>query len=335
MQRRDLRAAARRLTLCAALVVALSPATECSAAANAVAYPTKPIRLIVPYPPGGGNDIIARAIAERIAERVGQQVVVDNRGGAATVIGAEIAAKASNDGYTLLLGTVTTLAVNPNLKARLPYHPTKDFEPVSMVASQPYLLVVHPGIAAASVKELIALARAKPGQLNFSSPGTGSNGHLAGELFQVLTDTRMVHVPYKGTGPAVNDLLGGHVSMMFATMPSVQQHVKAGRLRALGVSTAKRSPAMPDIPTIAEAGVRGYEMVSWNGLLAPRGTPQSVLAKVHRELEAALKVSELRERLLALGFDPEASSPRQFAAYIRSEIARYAKLIKAAGIRIE
>lgn len=296
-------------------------------------YPVKPVRLIVPYPPGGGNDIIARAVSEKLTEQLGQQVVVDNRGGAATVIGTEIAASAPHDGYTILLATVTTLAVNPNLKAKLPYDTFRDFSPVSRLASQPYLLVVHPSLKVTSVKELIALAKAKPGTLNFASPGVGSNGHLAGELFKSLAGIDMVHVGYKGTGPALNDLLGGHVSVMFATMPSVQSHVKAHRLTALAVSTAKRSPAMPSVPTVAEAGVPGYAMFSWNGLLVPHGTPKAIIIKLSNDLRAVLTNPALEQRLIRIGFNPDPGTPEEFAAFIKNEMERYGKIVKAAGLR--
>ncbi len=302
-------------------------------AANAQsAYPTKPIRLIVPYPASGGNDILGRVVAERLSERLGQQIVVDNRGGAATAIGAELAARAPADGYTLLLATVTTLAVNPNLKSRLPYDTERDFAPVSMLASQPYLLVVHPSIKVTSVKELIALAKSKPGALNFASPGVGSNGHLAGELMNSMAGVKMVHVGYKGTGPAINDLLGGHVSVMFATLPSVEGHVKAGRLTGLAVSTTQRAPAMPSVPTVAEAGVPGYSIRSWNGLMVPRGTPTAVIRRLSSELIATLDHPDFRQRLVKIGFDPDPSSPEEFAAFIKSEVALYARIVKAAGL---
>lgn len=321
-----------KLPACIALIALTFGACATLAVAAQSTYPNKPVRMIVPYPAGGGNDIIGRAVAEKLTEKLGQQIVVDNRGGAATAIGAEIAAKTAPDGYTILLATVTTLAVNPNLKAKLPYDPVRDFDPISMLASQPYLLVVHPSLKVQSVKDLIALAKAKPGALNFASPGIGSNGHLAGELMNSLASINMVHVGYKGTGPALNDLLGGHVSLMFATMPSVEAHVKAGRLRGLAVSTAKRSPAMTEMPTIAEAGVPGYTMRSWNGLMAPRGTPPAVINKLSKEVNVVLTSPELEKRLTGLGFDPDPGTPQEFAAFIQKELALYSKIIKAAGL---
>ena len=244
------------LTAAALLAAALSPVA--SAAQPAAAYPTKPIRLVIPFPPGGGNDIVGRVLAERLGERLGQQVVTDNRGGASTIIAADLVAHAPNDGYTLMLGPNTTLAVMPNLKTGLPYDPLKDFEPVSLFARSTYLLVAHPSMPFGTVKELIVQAKARPGQINFASPGAGTSNHLAGEMFKQMAGINLTHVPYKGTGPAVSDLLGGHVQLMFAAMASVRAHVAAGKLRGLAVSTANRNPSLPDMPTIAEAGVPGY-----------------------------------------------------------------------------
>lgn len=326
-----------RLSLrCAAvlLVAGCLPAVSI-AAQPAAAYPTRPVRFVIPFPPGGGNDIMGRTFAERLGERLGQQFVVDNRGGASTIIAAELVARAPNDGYTLLLGPNTTLAVIPNLRKDLPYHPIKDFEPISLMSSSPYLLVVHPSFPATTVKELIELAKSKPGQINFASPGYGTSNHLATEMFKVMSGADLTHVPYKGTGPALTDLLGGHVPVMFASTASVRPHVLAGRLRALGISTAKRNPAVPEIPTIAESGVPGYHNASWVGLLAPRGTPQPIISKLNLEIANVIRQGDLRQRLAGQGFDPEPSTPQEFAAHIRAELARYAKLVKTAGIRME
>ena len=318
-----------RLILCCALLAA-------PAAANAqVAYPTKPVRMIIPYPAGGGNDIMGRAVAERLGERLGHQVVVDNRGSASTIIGAETVAHAPKDGYTLLLAPNTTLAIIPNMKTGLPYDPVKDFEPISLVSASPYLLVVHPGFPAATVKELIALAKARPGQINYASPGHGTSNHLAAELFKSMAGIDLTHVPYKGTAQAVTDLLGGHIPVMFASTASVRQHVAGGRLRSLGISTAKRNPAVPDIPTLAEGGVTGYHAASWVGMVAPRGTPKSVIDQLHSALTVVIRDNDLRQRLTGQGFDPEVSSPEQFAEHIRSELVRYGKVIKATGARID
>ena len=325
-----------RARTCAGLLLGASALPFAALAADpATAYPTKPIRLVIPYPPGGGNDIMGRAVAERLGERLGQQVVVDNRGGASTIIGAEMVAKAPKDGYTLMLAPNTTLAIIPNMKSSLPYHPIKDYEPISLVSASPYLLVVNPGFPPTTVKELIALARSKPGQINYATPGHGTSNHLAAELFKSMTGIDLVHVPYKGTAQAVTDLLGGHIPVMFASTASVRQHVATGRLRALGISTAKRNPAVPDIPTLAEAGVQGYHSASWVGLVAPRGTPKPIIDKLHATLTTVIRDNDLRQRLTAQGFDPEVSTSEQFAAHIQSELARYGKVIKAARITME
>lgn len=314
------------------LVCASTGAIPLSAVAD---YPDRPVRIIVPYPPGGGNDIIGRVVAERLTKRMGQQVLVENRGGASTIIGTEAAKHAAPDGYTVLLATVTTLAVNPNVKKKLPYDVFKDFAPLTMLASQPYLLVVYPKLPVHSVKELIAYAKAKPGTLNFGSPGADSNGRLAGELLKSLAGVNMVHIAYKGTGPAITALLGGHIQMMFATMPSVRGYVKNGKLRALAVSTAKRSPAMPDMPTVAEAGVPGYEMRSWDGLLVPKGVPAAIIKKLNAEVTAVLKDPEVEHRLSALGFDPEPTTPDEFETFIKQQQHHYAGIIKNAGMKPE
>ncbi len=315
--------------MCCALLAA--PA----AAIAQTEYPARPVRFVIPFPPGGGNDIMGRSFAERFSERLGQQFVTDNRGGASTIIAAELVARAPNDGYTLLLGPNTTLAVIPNMRKSLPYDPVKDFEPISLMSSSPYLLVVHPGFPASTVKELVALSKSRPGQVNYASPGYGTSNHLAIEMFRVMSGADLTHVPYKGTAQAVTDLLGGHVPIMFASTASVRPHVQAKRLRALGISTAKRNPAVPDIPTIAESGVPGYHNASWVGLLAPRGTPRAIVTKLNSEIAAVIREGDLRQRLAGQGFDPEPSTPEQFAAHIRSELERYAKLVKAAGIRVE
>lgn len=318
-----------QLLLCCALLAA--PAVAIAQAA----YPTKPVRMIIPYPAGGGNDIMGRAVTERLGDRLGQQVVVDNRGGASTIIGAEMVARAPKDGYTLMLAPNTTLAIIPNMRANLPYDPIKDFEPISLVSASPYLLVVHPGFPAATVKELVALAKAKPGQIIYASPGHGTSNHLAAELFKTMSGADLLHVPYKGTAQAVTDLLGGHVPVMFASTASVRQHVAAGRLRALGISTAKRNPAVPDIPTLAEGGITGYHAASWVGMVAPRGTPKPVIDKLHSTLATVIRDNDLRQRLTGQGFDPEVSTPEQFSEHIRSELVRYGKVIKAARITME
>ncbi len=298
-------------------------------------YPNRPIRLIVPYPPGGPTDLIGRVVSDLLGKRLGQQVIVDNRGGAATVIGAEIAARAPADGYTLLLATVTTLAVTPALQKRLPYHPERDFTPISMLASQPYLLAATPSLPATSVKQLVAYAKANPGKLSFASAGIGAGAHLAGEMLKHMAAIDVVHIPYKGTGPAITDLISGQVAFMFGGISAIYPHGQAGKLRVLAVSTAKRSPALPDIPTVAEGGIPGYGTNTWNSLVAPRGVPHHVVARLNAETVAVLNQPEVREKLRAQGIDPDPGTPTQLAAHIKSELARFEKLIKAIGLKTE
>lgn len=304
-------------------------------AAAQPAYPTRPIRFIVPYPPGGPTDIIARSVNERLGKRLGQQVIVDNRAGAATVVGTEIAARSPGDGYTLLLATVTTLAANPALKAKLPYHPERDFAPVTMLASQPYLLVVYPGLPATSVSQLVALAKAQPGKLSFGSAGIGAGAHLAAELLKYMARIDVVHVPYKGSGPAMTDLMGGQVAYMFGGVSALQPHVQSGKLRALAVSTVKRSAAAPEIPTIAESGLPGYSANSWNSLVVPRGTPPAIIQRLNTEVVAILNEPEVRQRFKQQGIDAEPGTPAQLAAYVKAEIQRFDKLIKAIGLKLD
>ena len=290
--------------------------------------------MIVAYPPGGGTDIVGRMVAQKLAENVGQTVVIDNRGGAAGNIGSEIAARSAPDGYTVLMGNVAPNAINVSLYAKLAYDPVRDFAPVSLVASTPNILVVQPSLAVKTVGDLVALAKAKPGTLNYPSAGLGSSSHLAGELFDSLAAVKMVHIPYKGGGPALTDLLGGQVQLMFATMPAAMPHVKSGKLRAIAVTSAKRSQAMPELPTIGET-LKGYEASTWYGLLTPAGTPRPVVMALHTEIVKILSVAETKGRLLAQGFEPVGGTPEEFGAYIKSEIAKWARVIKAAGIRAE
>lgn len=310
---------------------------SCSIAAQAApaSYPTKPLRLIVPYPPGGGSDIMGRAIAERLSQQLGYQVIVDNRGGASTAIGADLAARAAPDGYTLLVGTITTLAVNPNLRAKLPYDPVRSFDPITLLASQPYYVALNTGVPARSVKDLVAYAQAKPGELNFGSPGVGSGSHLTGELFNSMAKTKMVHVGYKGAGPAVIDLVGGQTSLMFATLSTVHSLFRSGKLVLIAVTTPRRTQAMPEVPTLAESGLPGFSMRSWNGLLGPRGMPKPVLQKLNTEAVAALRNAEFTKRLLTIGFEPEPTTPEEFAQFIKDQMALHARIIKTAGLRVE
>ena len=297
-------------------------------------YPAKPIRMIVAYPPGGGTDIVGRMVAQKLAGNFGQTVVIDNRGGAAGNIGSEIAARSAPDGYTVLMGNVAPNAINVSLYARLAYDPVRDFAPVSLVASTPNILVVQPSLPVKAVSDLVALAKARPGALNYPSAGLGSSSHLAGELFDSIAAVKMVHIPYKGGGPALTDLLGGQVQLMFATMPAAMPHVRSGRLRAIAVTSAKRSQAMPELPTIGET-LQGYEASTWYGLLAPAGTPRAIVMALHAEIVKILRVAETKERLLAQGFEPVGGTPAEFGAYIKAEIAKWAAVIKAAGIRAE
>ena len=290
--------------------------------------------MIVGYPPGGGTDIVGRMVAQKLSEAFGQTVVIDNRGGAAGSIGTELAAKSVPDGYTILMGNVAPNAINVSLYAKLGYDPVKDFEPVSLVASTPNILVVHPSVAVKTVPDLVALAKAKPGTLNYPSAGIGSSSHLAGELFDNLAGVKMVHVPYKGGGPAMTDLLGGQVQLMFATMPAAMPHVRSGKVRAIAVTSAKRSQAMPELPTIGET-LKGYDASTWYGVLAPAKTPRAIVNQLHGEIVKLLKVAETHDRLLAQGFEPVGGTPAEFAAYIKSEMAKWAKVIMAAGIKPE
>lgn len=302
--------------------------------AAAQSYPARPVRVIVPNAPGSSPDLIARLIAQPLGERLGQQVVVDNRAGAGTMIGGEIAAKSPPDGHTLLMG-VATLAINPATYKKVPYDALRDFAPITLVASVPGILVVHPSLPARSVKELIALAKARAGEIAFASGGHGSYSHLSLELFNTMAGIRMLHVPYKGSGPAVIDLLAGHVSAMISNALSAIPHVRSGRLRALGVTSAKRAAVMPDVPAIAEAGVPGYESVQWTGLLAPAGTPGEIITRLHKEAASILHSPAMRERLARDGAEPVGGSPEQFAAYLGAETGKWAKVAKAAGIRPE
>jgi tripartite-type tricarboxylate transporter receptor subunit TctC len=299
------------------------------------AYPARTVRVIVPYPPGGGNDIIGRATADELTRRMGQQFFVDNRGGASTTIGAEMAARAAPDGYTLLVSSATTFAIVPNLKAKVPYDPLKDFEPITMLAIQPYLIVAHPSLPVRSVKDLVALAKSRPGQIIYASPTLGSGGHLSAELFKLATDTDLMHVPYKGGGPAITDLLGGHVQLMFATFSSVVPLAASGRLRPIAVTSLRRSPALPGTPTVAESGVPGFETSQWNAVFGPRGMPKAAVDRVNSEWSAGVKSASLRERLAAQGYEPASSTPQQLGDHVRVEFARYAKVIKAIGLKDE
>ena len=298
-------------------------------------YPRKAIRLIVPFAPGGGNDTVARAIAQSAGTSLGQPVVVDNRAGAGGMLGAELAARAPPDGYTLFLGGVGSHAINPNLHAKLPYDPVKDFAPITLIASAPSVLVVNPSLPARTLAEFTALAKASPGRINYASNGNGSSAQLAAVLYESMAGVQMVHVPYKGLAPALVDLLAGEVQAMFSSVVAIVPNIKAGRLRALAVTGKRRAALLPEVPTLDESGVPGYEAGSWYGILAPAGTPQAVVAKLHEAIVRALAQPEVRERLVSEGAEVIGSTPEAFAAHITAELARMGKLIRDAGIRME
>ena len=306
------------------------------AAAPALAdvYPSKPVRIVVPYPPGGGNDIVVRAIGPKLSERLGQPVVIDNRGGATGIIGTETVAHSAPDGYTLLSHTNAGLVILPHVNPRLPYDPVRDFVPITLAASQPYMLVVHPKLPVTTVAQLIALAKSRPGTLNYSTSGIGSSTHMASVLFCRMAGVNMVHVPYKGSGAAVADLIAGQVQVRFSSIPPSLPHVKSGRLRALAVSSAKRFSLLPELPAVAET-VPGFQVDSWYGFLAPARTPAAIVQKLHAEIAAALKDSEVRARLEANGAEAVGSSPARFAEVIREELKRWGPVVKETGGGIE
>jgi tripartite-type tricarboxylate transporter receptor subunit TctC len=312
-----------------ALAFLLSLALE----AAAQPYPAKSIRFIVPFPPGGSADILARAIGQKAGEGLGQSFVVENRPGAGTAIGAEALAKSPPDGYAIMIGTVSSHAINPALNPKLPFDPVRDFTPISLVATIPFAMIVHPSVQAKTVEEFIALARAKPGTLNYSSAGSGTSNHLAGELLRSMTGIDIVHIPYKGSAPALNDLVSGQVAMMFDLVLTAAPHVRSGAVRGLAVTGAQRSSALPALPTVAESGVPGYEVSAWFGIFAPAGLPQPAVQRLNTEFVKALQQPDLRQRLASQGAEPLTSTPDEFAAYLRSEIDKWAKVVKAAGMK--
>ncbi|MGE5526218.1 MAG: tripartite tricarboxylate transporter substrate binding protein [Rhodospirillaceae bacterium] len=302
--------------------------------ALAQGYPNKPIRVVIPYPPGGGTDTLARPLAQRLTDNLRQQVIIDNRGGANGNIGMEIVAKSPPDGYTLVLALTAQLAVNPSLYRKLPYDPVRDFQPITLLGAGPYTLLVHPSVPAKNVKELIALARRKPGQLAYGSAGNGSGAHLANELLNSMAGVKMVHVPYKGAGPALVDLIAGNLQVLFATYLSCRQHIDAGRVRALAVTTSKRLTGV-DIPTIAEAALPGYDAGVWYAILAPAGTPRDIVAKLHDEIVRAATHPDMTKLFANAGIEPINSSPEDLAAYIRSELAKWARVAKEARVEVD
>ncbi len=304
--------------------------------ANAQSYPTKAIRVLVPQAPGGGNDTIARMIGQKLTVALKQQFAIDNRPGAGGMIAAELASKAPPDGYTLLLSNVATMAIIPNVQKKPPYDPLKDFEPISLLAQAPLLVVVHPSRPVKSMKDLVALAKAKPGQVNYASNGIGSSTHLATELFIMMAGIKFTHVPYKGLAPALTDVLSGQVPLMFSSAVAMMPHVKAGKLRAIGTTSVKRAPSQPDIPTVAEAtGLKDYEAGSWYGLSAPAGTPRAIIDLLNKETVAAMKAPDIIERLSFEGVIPVGNTPEEFAAYIKKEHARIGKVIRASDAKFD
>ena len=319
----------------AAALLAAATLTATAAFAQVANYPNRPVRFIVPLAPGGGADVVARIIAERLSKGLGQQVVVDNRAGGGTVIGADLEAKSPADGYSWLLGTANTHAINASLVKKLPYDPVKDFAPIALVAALPQIVVVHPSLPVTTLREFIALAKQRPGEIFFGSPGNGSNNQLGAEMLNQVAGLKTVHVPYKGAGPAVVDLLAGHLQYMFTTIPPALPHVKAGRLRALAVASIKRSTLLPELPTTAEQGAKGVEASSWNGVMVPAGTPREIIARLYTEIAVVMKMPDVIERLAGAGVEPMLMAPDEFAAYMEAETARYAKVVRISGAHVD
>jgi tripartite-type tricarboxylate transporter receptor subunit TctC len=318
---------------CAAAIVAA--ASILAGEASAQAWPTKTIRLMVPFPPGGSTDIVARIVAQKLSARLGQPIVIENRGGAGGTLGTAVVAKAAPDGYMLTVGTTSTHAVAPSVYAKIDYDPVKDFAPVSLIADTPYLLVVNPSLEAKSVKELVDLARAKPGRLNYASAGVGSTTHLAMEMLKSASKTFVLHVPYNGNGPAGTAVIAGQVEILFGSMPAVLPHVKSGRVRALAVGSPKRSPSLPDVPTVAESGYPGFDASLWLAILAPAGTPAPIVERLHKELGVVLAAADTRDTLDKAGAGAVTSTPAELATLIREGVDKYAKIVKIAGVKPE
>ena len=303
--------------------------------AAAQTYPSRPVRMMVPFPAGGGSDTMGRIVASRLGERLGQQIVVENRPGAAGSIGADIAARAPADGYMILLGSTSELVQYPNVNPKIPYDPLRDFTPVSLVGTIPMVLVVHPSLPVKNVKDLVAMAKARPGEINFGSAGQGATTHLAVELFVLLTGVKLTHVPYKGSPQAVTDLVAGNVQLGIPTMPAALPFIKSGRVKVLGVTTAKRASNLPDVPTLSEAGVKGYEAALWTGILAPAGTPAQIINRLNGEIAKVLELKAVRDALARQGAEAESSTPQEFAAFLKREYAKWAKVVKESDIRIQ
>jgi tripartite-type tricarboxylate transporter receptor subunit TctC len=318
-----------RWLLCALALGAASPSLV------AQAYPSKTVRVVVPFAAGGGTDIIARLVGQKLGDSLGQRFLIDNRAGANGIIGTEIVAKSAPDGYTIVLGTTATHAINGSVYAKLPYDPVKDFAPVTNLAYSPFIISVHPSIPVRNIGELIALAKQRPGQISYASAGTGNSTHLAGELFSMLAGVRLVHVPYKGSGPAMADTLGGQTAAIFDSMQASMPHITVKRLRPLALTATARSPVIPDLPTVSEAGVPGAEAGSWYGMFAPAATPKPVVAKLNAEIIKALALKDVRERFALVGVDPIGNTPEQFAAELQSEILKWGKTARIANVRAE
>jgi tripartite-type tricarboxylate transporter receptor subunit TctC len=316
-------------------VLLMMIATGTASVVLAQAYPSKPIRMLVGFPPGGGTDIIGRIVAQKLSETIGQQVIVDNRGGASGQLAAELVAKAPPDGYTIMMAHIAAITILPSLIAKLPYDAQRDFAPVSLSAIGPNLLVVHPSVPAKSVKELIALAKAHPGQLQYASPGAGTVQHLAGELFKLQAKVDMLHIPYKGSGQSIVDLISGQVHLDFDAVPPVINYVRQGRLRALAVTSAKRFSLLPDMPTVEEAGVKGFDMSTWWGIVAPAGVSKDIVNKLNSEMVKAIRQPDAKEKISSVGADTVGNTPEEFAAFIRSETEKYARIVKAANIKLD
>jgi tripartite-type tricarboxylate transporter receptor subunit TctC len=314
------------------IALALCALASTAAWSQSAPYPTKPIRFVVPFVAGGPTDIQGRMLGEKLGQRLGQQVIVDNRGGAGGNIGMELTAKAPPDGYTIVIATVGTWAVNPHLY-KLPFDVVKDFAPITQVSTSPGVLVVHPSVPAKSVKELIALAKAHPNELNYGSSGVGGFGHICGELFTLMSGTKMTHIPYKSSAPSMTDVMSGQIQVLFNNMIATVPHVKSNRVRALATTGVTRSPALPELPTIAESGVKGYENSSWSAVAAPAGTPKPILDRLSREFTEILKLPDIQQKHADVGAEIVASTPEQFHAYLKSEVAKFGKLVKAAGIK--
>jgi len=313
---------------------ALLAALLAAGVAQAQGYPAKTIRWIVPWPPGGGADVLSRMLSPHLSEALKQQIVIDNRGGAAGNIGAELAAKSPPDGYTIVFAYSGTHSINPHIYSRMPFKES-DFAPIILTASVPQVLVVHPSLPVKTVKDLIALAKNRPGQLTFGSSGNGAINHLTGELFNMMAAVKIVHVPYKGGGPAAVALLSGEISMIFGEPATLVQHVKAGRMRAVAVTSNRRSLGMPELPTIADSGVPGYDVTSWNGMLAPAGTPADIIKRLNAEFNRAIAQPDMRQRMLDSGYEPVGGDPQKFGEHIRAELAKWAPVVKAAGVRVD